>query len=79
MKKDFYIFFFLISNSFIDNKKESPKYTGSIQGQNNQLQKLDKSSRSTTENKEWLLKADNQSSKVLKNNNLRSGMVPTVS
>lgn len=51
MKKDLY-FFFLISNSFIDNKKESPKYIGSIRGQNNQLQKLDKSSRSTTENKE---------------------------
>lgn len=50
MKKDLYIFF--ISNSFIDNKKESPKCTGSIQGQNNQLQKLEKSSRSTTENKE---------------------------
>ena len=42
----------------------------------NQFQKLHKS---RIENKDWFLKADNQSNKVLKKNNLRSGIVLSLS
>ena len=45
----------------------------------NQFQKLHKSSKSRIENKDWFLKADNQSNKVLKKNNLRSGIVLSLS
>ena len=47
---------------------------GGYTGIDNQLQKLHKSSKSIIENKERFLMADSQSKKVLKKNNLRSGI-----
>ena len=42
-------------------------------GYTNQINKLHKSSKSRVEDKDWFLHTDNQSNKVLKKNNLRSG------
>ena len=76
---------FLISNKFIDIKKEHPttqgvllkkkSYTGSVQGVKQFKNKNYKNLRNQKKKKnDWFCKAANQSIKVLKKNNLRSSI-----
>jgi len=69
------LFIFISNKIIIDIKKGHPR----IQGSNNQLHKLHKSIKLTTKNKVWLCPADNQSNRVLKKYNLRSGIILSVS
>ena len=59
-------FFFLISNNFIDIKKEHPSTHGVYKGSTNQTQKLQESRKSIKEGNDCFCKANNQSKKVLK-------------
>ena len=66
-----FFFFFVISNKdLLISKKETPKYTRSIQGCTYQIQKLHKSSKSKIEEKGWFLHTENQSNKILKKKKL---------
>ena len=52
----------------------TPLYIGSVQGSTNQVQRLHKLSISRKEESDWFCKVDNKSDKVIKKNNLRSGI-----
>ena len=64
----FFFFFRQVINIYL-YKKKTPKYTGSIQGCTDQIQKLHKSSKFKIEEKGCFLHTDNQSDKVLKTKN----------
>jgi len=60
--------FLKILTRFIDIKKRHPSTQGMYRGQ---IQKLQESRKSQIEENDWFRKANNQSKKVLKKNNLR--------
>jgi len=61
------------------SKKEHPSTQEMYRGQTNQVQKLHKSRNSRKEENDWFRKANSQSTKVLKKNNLKSNMDLTLS
>ena len=72
------IFLYINKKDSLIKKREAPKYIGSIQGNTNQEQKLQKSSKSKIE-KGWFLHIENRSNKVRKKRSLRLGIERSMS